>query len=107
MLPKLSFFCSFLYLASDQLALLPVTRRFIYLEEGDIVEITRRHVHIYDVNGEEVNRDIHSPIVLMDNSGLSSEQQRVFANKKVETPYQIGGGVSYIVMDKLMDILAK
>ena len=44
--------------ASDQLALLPVTRRFIYLEEGDIVEITRRHVHIYDVNGEEVNRDI-------------------------------------------------
>ncbi|EMJ4495827.1 cell wall-binding repeat-containing protein [Clostridioides difficile] len=50
---------------------------------------------------------LHSPIVLMDNSGLSSEQQRVFANKKVETPYQIGGGVSYIVMDKLMDILAK
>ncbi len=39
--------------------LLPVTRRFIYLEEGDIVEITRRHVHIFsDVNGEEVNRDI-------------------------------------------------
>ena len=28
-------------------------------------------------------------------------------NNKVETPYQIGGGVSYIVMDKLMDILAK
>ena len=46
------------FLASDQLALLPVTRRFIYLEESDIVEITRRHVHIYDVNGEEVNRDI-------------------------------------------------
>ena len=45
------------FLASDQLALLPVTRRFIYLEEGDIVEITRRHVHIFDVNGEEVNRD--------------------------------------------------
>ncbi|NJI79642.1 L,D-transpeptidase family protein [Clostridioides difficile] len=50
---------------------------------------------------------LHSPIVLMDNSGLSSEQQRVFANKKVETPYQIGGGVSYIVMDKLMDIIGK
>lgn len=50
---------------------------------------------------------LHSPIVLVDNSGLSSEQQRVFANKKVETPYQIGGGVSYIVMDKLMDIIGK
>lgn len=45
------------FLASDQLALLPVTRRFIYLEEGDIVEVTRRHVHIFDVNGEEVVRD--------------------------------------------------
>ncbi|MCT6518441.1 glutamine--fructose-6-phosphate transaminase (isomerizing) [Proteus vulgaris] len=45
------------FLASDQLALLPVTRRFIYLEEGDIVEITRRHVHIFDMNGKEVVRD--------------------------------------------------
>ncbi|UBH61835.1 glutamine--fructose-6-phosphate transaminase (isomerizing) [Proteus vulgaris] len=45
------------FLASDQLALLPVTRRFIYLEEGDIVEITRRHVHVFDVNGNEVDRD--------------------------------------------------
>ncbi|MBG2803267.1 glutamine--fructose-6-phosphate transaminase (isomerizing) [Proteus sp. WDL240414] len=45
------------FLASDQLALLPVTRRFIYLEEGDIVEVTRRHVYIFDVNGEEVVRD--------------------------------------------------
>lgn len=50
---------------------------------------------------------LHSPIVLMDNSGLSAEQNRVFANKKVETPYQIGGGVSYIGMDKLIDILRK
>ncbi|OAT29355.1 glutamine--fructose-6-phosphate transaminase (isomerizing) [Proteus myxofaciens] len=46
------------FLASDQLALLPVTRRFIYLEEGDVVEITRRHVHIFDNQGEEVSRDI-------------------------------------------------
>jgi glutamine---fructose-6-phosphate transaminase (isomerizing) len=45
------------FLASDQLALLPVTRRFIYLDEGDIVEITRRHVHVFDVNGNEVKRD--------------------------------------------------
>ncbi|MBW5408468.1 glutamine--fructose-6-phosphate transaminase (isomerizing) [Morganella morganii] len=46
------------FLASDQLALLPVTRRFIYLEEGDIVEITRRHVHIFDRNGDETERDV-------------------------------------------------
>lgn len=46
------------FLASDQLALLPVTRRFIYLEEGDIVEITRRDVAIFDKNGDATERDV-------------------------------------------------
>ncbi|MEN2896318.1 Glutamine--fructose-6-phosphate aminotransferase [isomerizing] [Mannheimia haemolytica] len=36
------------FLASDPLALLSVTRRFAYLEEGDVAEITRRTVDIYD-----------------------------------------------------------
>ncbi|WP_127959894.1 glutamine--fructose-6-phosphate transaminase (isomerizing) [Serratia microhaemolytica] len=44
------------FLASDQLALLPVTRRFIFLEEGDLVEITRRSVHIVDQQGNSVER---------------------------------------------------
>ncbi|WP_100657884.1 glutamine--fructose-6-phosphate transaminase (isomerizing) [Alteromonas flava] len=46
------------FIASDQLALLPVTRRFIFLEEGDVAEVTRRDVKIYDVNGEPVEREI-------------------------------------------------
>lgn len=45
------------FLASDQLALLPVTRRFIYLEEGDIAEVTRRTVRIFDQQGSEVERE--------------------------------------------------
>ncbi len=44
------------FLASDQLALLNVTRRFIYLEEGDVAEITRRDVSIFDLGGEPVTR---------------------------------------------------
>ena len=44
------------FIASDQLALLPVTRRFIYLEEGDIAEITRREVAIFDHDGNAVKR---------------------------------------------------
>lgn len=44
------------FIASDQLALLPVTRRFVYLEEGDIAEITRRDVTIFDRLGERVQR---------------------------------------------------
>ena len=47
------------FLASDQLALLSVTRRFIFLEEGDIAEITRRTVDIYDTYGNKVDREVH------------------------------------------------
>ncbi|MCG9700695.1 glutamine--fructose-6-phosphate transaminase (isomerizing) [Vibrio natriegens] len=46
------------FLASDQLALLNVTRRFMYLEEGDVAEITRREVTVVDARGERVERDI-------------------------------------------------
>ncbi|MDV2873481.1 glutamine--fructose-6-phosphate transaminase (isomerizing) [Phytobacter diazotrophicus] len=44
------------FIASDQLALLPVTRRFIFLEEGDIAEVTRRSVTVFDKTGELVKR---------------------------------------------------
>ncbi|WP_053980969.1 glutamine--fructose-6-phosphate transaminase (isomerizing) [Marinagarivorans algicola] len=47
------------FVASDQLALLPVTRRFIYLEEGDVAEITRRSVDIFNTLGEKIVREIH------------------------------------------------
>lgn len=47
------------FVASDQLALLPVTRRFMYLEEGDVAEITRRSVDIYSSTGEKIAREIH------------------------------------------------
>jgi glucosamine--fructose-6-phosphate aminotransferase (isomerizing) len=46
------------FIASDQLALLPVTRRFIFLEEGDVAEVTRRKVTIFDKGGEQVEREI-------------------------------------------------
>lgn len=46
------------FLASDQLALLPVTRRFIFLEEGDIVEVTRRSVTIFDKQGQQIEREV-------------------------------------------------
>ncbi|EIF2701460.1 MULTISPECIES: glutamine--fructose-6-phosphate transaminase (isomerizing) [Vibrio] len=46
------------FLASDQLALLNVTRRFMYLEEGDVAEITRREVTVFDATGEPVEREI-------------------------------------------------
>ncbi|RON05677.1 glutamine--fructose-6-phosphate aminotransferase [Pseudomonas brassicacearum] len=45
------------FLASDQLALRQVTDRFTYLEEGDIAEIRRDSVQIWDVDGKVVERE--------------------------------------------------
>ncbi|WP_068828726.1 glutamine--fructose-6-phosphate transaminase (isomerizing) [Pseudomonas sp. BMS12] len=45
------------FLASDQLALRQVTDRFVYLEEGDIAEIRRDSLQIWDVAGQSVQRE--------------------------------------------------
>ena len=45
------------FLASDQLALRQVTDRFMYLEEGDIAEIRRDSVQIWDAAGQSVQRE--------------------------------------------------
>jgi glucosamine--fructose-6-phosphate aminotransferase (isomerizing) len=47
------------FVASGVPALLPVTQRFIYLEQGDLAEIRRDGVRIIDANGADVTREIH------------------------------------------------
>ncbi len=44
------------FIASDVFALLPVTQRFIFLEEGDIAAIRRQQVSIFDRQGQPVRR---------------------------------------------------
>ena len=69
------------FLASDQLALLSVTRRFIYLEEGDIAEITRRAVDIYDANGQKVEREVHESN--LENDAAEKGKFRHFMQKEI------------------------
>ncbi|MEM8984692.1 MAG: glutamine--fructose-6-phosphate transaminase (isomerizing) [Pseudomonadota bacterium] len=47
------------FVASGVPALLPVTQRFIYLEQGDIAEVRRDSVTIYDTAGNTVEREVH------------------------------------------------
>src|SRR6266850_7733801 len=47
------------FAASDTAALLQVTRRMIYLEEGDCAQVTLNRVHIVDVRGHVVERPLH------------------------------------------------
>jgi len=46
------------FIASDVAALLPVTQRFIFLEEGDVADITRDSLTIYDASDNIVEREI-------------------------------------------------
>lgn len=47
------------FFASDPLALLPVTKQYIYLDEGDIADITKNSITIYDLEGQKVERKVH------------------------------------------------
>ena len=69
------------FLASDQLALLSVTRRFIFLEEGDIAEITRRTVDIYDTHGYKAKREIHESN--LENDAAEKGKFRHFMQKEI------------------------
>lgn len=46
------------FIASDVAALLPVTQRFIFLEEGDLADIRKDRLVIYDRNGQQVQRPV-------------------------------------------------
>jgi glucosamine--fructose-6-phosphate aminotransferase (isomerizing) len=46
------------FLASDAAALVPVTRRVAYLEEGDVADVRRESYAIYDAQGQRVLRTV-------------------------------------------------
>ncbi|MFY1027484.1 glutamine--fructose-6-phosphate transaminase (isomerizing) [Actinobacillus seminis] len=69
------------FLASDQLALLSVTRRFIFLEEGDIAEITRRSVDIYNKQGLKVERETYESH--LENDAAEKGKFRHFMQKEI------------------------
>jgi len=49
-----------MYLGSDAIALSHLTNKIAYLDEGDRVEITKNSAQVYDENGAEVDREIHT-----------------------------------------------
>ncbi len=47
------------FIASDVSAILPVTRRVMYLEEGDVAAIHRNGINVVDRSGKPVTREVH------------------------------------------------
>jgi len=46
------------FIASDKFALLPVTQQFIILEEGDVADVRRESLRIFNSSGEQVERAV-------------------------------------------------
>ncbi len=76
------------FIASDQLALLAVTRKFIFLEEGDVARVTRESVEIFDAQGNAVEREIHESNVTQDNSG-KGEYRHYMLKETYEQPVAV------------------
>jgi glucosamine--fructose-6-phosphate aminotransferase (isomerizing) len=69
------------FVASDVAALLPVTRRFIFLEEGDIALVTRQAVTIEDGDGRPVKRPEKESALSAD--AMERGQYRHFMQKEI------------------------
>ncbi len=69
------------FVASDVLALLPVTRRFVYLDEGEIVTLTRDSMSVHDLNGNEVEKKATESD--LDAESVSKGPYRHFMQKEI------------------------
>jgi glucosamine--fructose-6-phosphate aminotransferase (isomerizing) len=76
------------FVASDVAALLPVTRRFMFLEEGDVAEIRRKAVRIVDAAGACGERAVRESDLPAD--AVERGQYRHFMLKEIhEQPWAI------------------
>ena len=91
------------FIGSDPLALLPVTQRFIYLEEGDIAHLTINQIEIFDANGKPVERKEH--ISEQSSESASKGNYRHFMLKEIfEQPEALGSTINaHIINHKLIE----
>lgn len=76
------------FIASDMMALLPVTRRFAFLEEGDVAEVTRFEVNVFDLGGKPVIREVKESDVSHD-AGDKGEYRHYMLKEIYEQPSAI------------------
>ena len=89
------------FIASDQIALLPITQRFIFLDEGDIAVLEKDNLHIEDQEGNHIEQQVH--VSELDVSATNKGKFRHFMLKEI---YDQPGALidtinSYIINDQL------
>jgi glucosamine--fructose-6-phosphate aminotransferase (isomerizing) len=83
------------FIASDVAALLPVTQRFIFLEDGDVADLRRTSLTIYTTGGTLVQREIKVSELTAD--AVERGQFRHYMLKEIfEQPGAITAGCSKI-----------
>ena len=101
------------FLASDASALAPVTKRVVYLEEGDVADITREAYAVYDANGVRASRQI----VTVKTSGDAGElgpyrhfmQKEIFEQPRAiaDTLESVGGISPELFGDRAEEVLRR
>ena len=76
------------FMASDQMALRQVTDRFVYLEEGDVAEVTKEDLSIFNQDGVIVERDV-TQINEVDQSSEKGEYKHFMEKEIYEQPQAI------------------
>ena len=86
------------FIASDQLALLPVTTRFVFLEEGDFADLRLDSVIIEDTNGNVVERPVRENV---GSAGTADKgEYRHFMMKEIfEQPTSVRGTLDGRIID--------
>jgi glucosamine--fructose-6-phosphate aminotransferase (isomerizing) len=78
-----------MFVGSDALALAPLTRRLVYLDEGDWAVVTAKGAAIYDSLGQEVERPIRE--TALSGAMIGKGNHRHFMKKEIfEQPAVIG-----------------
>jgi glucosamine--fructose-6-phosphate aminotransferase (isomerizing) len=91
------------FIASDMMALLPVTRRFTFLEEGDVAEVTRFEVNIFDKEGNAVERVIKETEATND-AGNKGEYRHYMLKETYEQPTAIRNTLEGRLVGGVLDI---
>ncbi|RDS83352.1 glutamine--fructose-6-phosphate transaminase (isomerizing) [Dyella psychrodurans] len=76
------------FLGSDAQALVQVTNKIIYLEDDDVVEITRNDVQVYTIDGKPVERAVHESELSAD--AVERGEYRHYMQKEIfEQPHAV------------------
>ena len=91
------------FIASDVTALLAITKKIIYLEDGDVVELTTDNFQIYDSKLKEVSREVHNSKVNLESMELGPHDH--FMQKEIyEQPRAIADTIEAVIDKNNFDI---